>query len=355
VANEELAQSAVPESEVKRKYAGEEARLRVWRGISRDRLTLINVWYSSDNPSSSDINLHAVKAVIPELDPSVDEPLAFWAKASTLDSEDPIFPRKLINLIDYRAISASDGSLVPLLPASMQEAFARLEQETISEDHSTKKPLNLLRIKDGDKCPRCSNGSLRVQKAIELGHTFHLGTRYSEPLMATVALPAEALTGGDEMSAGKSSASTTPTTSSSEVAMQMGCHGIGISRMIGAVADTLSDVKGLNWPRAMAPYEVVVIPGKDLDSAALEVYDSLAASPTVPENSRIDLILDDRAVRFPWKLNDADLVGYPIIVVVGRRWSTEKKCEVQCRQLNLREEVPFTELSNFVTSLLVQL
>jgi len=125
--------------------------------------------------------------------------------------------------------------------------------------------------------------------------------------------------------------------------------------MIGAVADTLADDKGLNWPRVMAPFEVVIVPSKGLDEAALEVYDVLCKMPSNSGVSQLDLILDDRAESFPWKMRDADLVGYPVIVVVGRRWKAESSCEVQCRRLQLRQEVPLVELADFIRSILSQL
>jgi prolyl-tRNA synthetase len=216
--------------------------------------------------------------------------------------------------------------------------------ELISKDPSTHQPLNLLRISDGDSCPRCSDGKLKVQRVIELGHTFHLGTRYSEPLSATVKAPA-----------GDSDALGIEELDSSQVPMQMGCHGIGVSRMIGAVADTLADDKGLNWPRVMAPFEVVIVPAKGLENAALDVYDLLCKVPIESDSSHLDLILDDRAVSFPWKMQDADLVGYPVIVVVGRRWKAERICEIQCRRLQLHQDVAIGELAELVRTVLARL
>lgn len=355
VANEELAESPAPKAKAEGEAAGEESGvIGVWRGISQDRLTLVNVWYAwsigaqkqlakhviPEGLEGAEVNARAVKAVLPELDSSVDDPLPFWEHQSTA-------PRKLINLFDH---SISEGAKkflqsennLDMFPESMDDAVSRTRIERTFKDSSHEEPLNLLRIRDGDNCPRCSDGTLRVQKAIELGHTFHLGTRYSEPLEANVKVPAEVV-------AGTASASSPAKDSILiEVPMQMGCHGIGVSRMIGAVADTLADEKGLNWPRVMAPFEVVIVSGKDLDEAAREVYDTL-------ENSEMDIILDDRKATFPWKMQDADLIGYPVIVVVGRGWDTNKKCEIQCRRLGIRREVSFTELPAMVNSLLEQL
>jgi len=132
--------------------------------------------------------------------------------------------------------------------------------------------------------------------------------------------------------------------------------------MIAAVANFKADGKGLNWPRVVAPFEVVVINAKGLDSDARDVYDLLRGVSKDHEEagwdkpgtgSLIDVILDDRTKDMAWKLNDADLIGYPIIVVLGRSWKQSRKCEVQCRQLNsLKEEVPVEEVCSFVTSLL---
>ncbi|PVH74709.1 prolyl-tRNA synthetase [Cadophora sp. DSE1049] len=362
VANEELAESPVSPHQHR---TGEQefttlGEISVWHGISRDRLTLINVWYlsptSSPNPSPNEheINMHAVKTILPDLDPSIDDPFSLWvdcrqAKMSkaSMDSQ----PRKLVNLVDYRVPPSiqrcidSKDSCLPFFSGMLQESTQGVETEFISQDPSTQKPLNLLRIKDGDLCPRCLGGSLRVQKAIELGHTFHLGTRYSEPLAATVAIPVDlqskAVTAGLQKSTG-------------QIPMQMGCHGIGVSRIIGAVADTLADDKGLNWPRVMAPFEVLVVPSKGNEAAALSVYDMLQKASSTSGPS-LDLVLDDRLQSFSWKMHDADLVGYPVIVVVGRKWKSEQSCEVQCRRLGSRREVPLGDMAMYIEALLSQL
>ena len=363
VANEELAESVVakPGSRTDNVKNGStegvsgqpEAKIHVWRGISRDKHTLVNVWYSSSATTViPEVNSHAVKAVFPELDASVEDPVMVWKTFhdTSHSGEESIIAPKILNLTDChlpehaRLTIKMKGSGIPDWPASTGTSRRLIDMVFISKDPTTQRPLNLLRIVDGDSCPRCSEGMLKVQKAIELGHTFHLGTRYSEPLSATVNLPA-----------GNFHALGIEKNDSSPIPMQMGCHGIGVSRLIGAVADTLADDKGLNWPRVMAPFEVVVIPGKGLDEAALEVYDVLSAVPSGTDNCQLDLIIDDRVESFPWKMQDADLVGYPVIVVIGRQWKKERKCEVQCRRLQIREDVVIGELASFVRALLAQL
>ncbi|TPX17401.1 uncharacterized protein E0L32_003044 [Thyridium curvatum] len=337
--------------------------IRVWRGITKDRSTLVNVWYPASVTDSKgrttrfdddEVNIDAVKTLVPGLDAGIDDPLPLWqtvldqVQNPSSSATDPS-PR-LLNLVDSRLpsfsaeqlaaqdTSADTPSLCPFpSTSSLAAALATLPsttQTTTTEDSS---PLNLLRIQPGDPCPKCDAGALNVQKAIELGHTFHLGTRYSEPLGAAVALP-------------NNNSSKSPTTAPAP--LQMGCHGIGVSRIIGAVADHLADGRGLNWPRTIAPYEVAVLAGHRLEGAAAQVYDALASAP----GAAGDLVLDDRDSSLGWKMKDADLVGYPVVVVVGKSWSeAARMCEVQCRRLGVKETVAIDELPAYTKALLDQL
>jgi prolyl-tRNA synthetase len=122
------------------------------------------------------------------------------------------------------------------------------------------------------------------------------------------------------------------------------------------VADMLADEKGLNWPRVMAPFEAVIVPagrGEFVD-AAEEVYDSLLSTQAAAQ-APLDLVLDDRKNSFGWKMKDADLVGYPVVVVVGKKWAEGKMCEVQCRRLKVNEDVAFDKLPRYINDLLDQL
>lgn len=205
------------------------------------------------------------------------------------------------------------------------------------------KPCQLVRIRSGDPCPRCEDGKLKVEKAVELGHTFHLGTRYSKPLGASVALPKELR--GPDVDLGEED----------KALMQMGCHGIGVSRMIGAVAAVLVDDKGLNWPAAIAPFQVVVLADKNFEDVGMQVHDELTQREAHGET--IDVVLDDRGKGFSigWKLNDADAIGYPVIVVAGRSWRLQKKLELQCRRLGVKEAVPLDRLGPRVQEILERL
>jgi len=187
----------------------------------------------------------------------------------------------------------------------------------------------------GASCPKCGLRKLKKHVTVELGHTFFLGTKYSEPLDARVVV--ERGRKGD-----------------GGVPMQMGCHGIGVSRLIATMADLLADEKGLRWPRVMAPFDVVVVPGRDAsDSDVRAVAGDLAAASRVGGGVTIDAVIDDRAKELGWKLNDADLIGYPIIVVLGKRWKDHEEAEVQCRGLGgYRQLVKRGELRQLVEDLL---
>ncbi|KAI9677087.1 MAG: hypothetical protein M1817_006926 [Caeruleum heppii] len=337
-------------------------QVSLWRGISHDRSTLINAFFPSRVPSRgnshqpSTFNTHAVKAAVPSLDAGIEEPLKAWVQAVSHSDRKQKSQAQIINVFDRRlpiekmTRSVEDHPRVASGPVKIAATFK------VTAHPITGAPLNLLRIQDGDPCPQCSTGRLKVHKAVELGHTFLLGTRYSEPLKASAIVPAAT---GKESDSGDGAGD-------ARVALQMGCHGIGISRMIGAVADVLADEKGLNWPRVIAPFEVVVIPGKGSEDAATVIYDIITAFRALPSSEdgseqhaeppeSIDAILDDRPREMSWKLKDADLVGYPVIVVLGRAWKARRMCEVQCRRLDVKADVAVEDLPSFVSELLAQL
>jgi prolyl-tRNA synthetase len=133
----------------------------------------------------------------------------------------------------------------------------------------------------------------------------------------------------------------------------MGCHGVGVSRIFGAVAEILADERGLNWPRAIAPFEVAIIPASDLAEEPLRIYDTLAINNGT--RSTFDVVLDDRKRSFGWKMKDADMVGYPVLVILGRSFKENGTCEVQCRRLSVKENVKVDALPEFISGLLDQL
>ena len=295
-------------------------------------------------PVERHVNSHAVKAIATaagiDLDLSVENPVEKWIKhvQSQKSGQKP----RVLDLYDSQVRVYQRPPLSDLLQKA-ECTVSDIEYSMLDRFPETTNKLSLIRVHDGDKCAQCADGLLTSNPAVELGHTFHLGTRYSEVLQASVSVNPALLEGASEADVKSGKEQIVP--------IQMGCHGLGVSRMISAVANRLVDSKGLNWPRAIAPYEVVVVPSKGLDSVAEQVYDSLTQQAPTP----VDTLLDDRDKGMGWKLGDADLIGYPIIVVVGNGWKKHQTLEVQCRRLGVKEDVSLESLPGFVEKLLSQI
>jgi prolyl-tRNA synthetase len=281
--------------------------------LSKDKETLFNVVTPR---GSGPINTHLLKKLHtqPSIDTTLENAFAVW---SALNKKSPDRPRMELQVIDGRLAHLNLSNPTGFTMTHLDLAL------TVPSETST--------------CPSCSSpSSLKISKAIEIGHTFHLGTRYSAPLNAQVL------------------------SSSNKLApIAMGCHGIGVSRLLAAAASQLMDSKGLNWPVKIAPFTTVIVaaPKAATEEDLARVYDVLAKEERVQqqlandENSgastsstALDVTLDDRDRPLGWKLRDADLIGYPFIVVLGKAWKAGGKVELQCRRLEVREEVSLEEL-----------
>jgi prolyl-tRNA synthetase len=186
-----------------------------------------------------------------------------------------------------------------------------------------------LRFADsGDGCPRC-DGILQMHNAIEVGHIFKLGTRYSEPMRATFV---------DE--------------DGKEKPFVMGCYGIGVSRILATVAEIHHDDDGLIFPITVAPFEAWVLPIEsegDLREVAERVYADL-------QRAGVEVVLDDRDERAGVKFKDMDLVGVPIQIVVGRSVRERGEVEIRLRRnRNDRRYVPVNAVTERVLTLRRQL
>ena len=157
----------------------------------------------------------------------------------------------------------------------------------------------------GDPCPRCG-AALHMTRGIEAGQVFTLGTKYSEALGATFL---------DE--------------NGKEKPLVMGCYGIGVSRTMAAAIEQSNDADGIIWPRAIAPFEVVVVPVNAKVSEQLALAEKLYREMKA---AGIDVLLDDRRERAGVKFKDADLIGYPLRVTVGPKAIEEDKVEVRVRR-----------------------
>lgn len=335
--NEELAFTAIDTDSAETRSNQE---FKTWFGISKDRRVLVEALYprrTSQNVEN-EINAHAIRKAIPEIDIDlgVEDPLEVWLKSN---AQAPSSKSQIIKLTDPR-LSTTD----PDLTSSTDSNSPDLSKDTSTgvPVHSltptiSSSPISLTRIQPGDACPSCVTGKLQLHQAVEIGHTFHLGTRYSRPLELTVLDP-----------------------TNKQTLVEMGCHGIGVSRLIAAIPSMLSDGKGLVWPAKIAPWNVVVVAGKGNEGDAEGICASLVGrgkgrNGGDGRNVEADAVLDDREKPMGWKLNDADLIGYPIIVVLGRKWNGERMVEVQCRRLGVKEDVKEEELVDRVEGYLARL
>jgi prolyl-tRNA synthetase len=179
------------------------------------------------------------------------------------------------------------------------------------------KIADLRTVREGEGCPRC-DGTLDVFKALEVGHIFKLGTKYSESMRATV-LDAE----------GK------------QVPIVMGSYGIGVERIMAGAIELHHDENGIIWPMSIAPYHATVLtlgPEPELRKAADELAEALSGAG-------VEVLYDDRDERAGVKFKDADLVGIPIRIAVGRKGLAEGKAEWKLRGSKQVELVPLGEVA----------
>lgn len=182
-------------------------------------------------------------------------------------------------------------------------------------------------IDANDVCPECG-GEIVLTKGIEVGQVFKLGTKYSEKLGATYL-----------DSNGKSHP------------MVMGCYGIGVTRTVAASIEQNHD-DGIIWPVAIAPYEVVIVPAnnksEEVMGAAKKLYDEM-------EDKADEVVLDDRNERAGIKFKDADLIGYPVRVTIGKKWQQTGNVEIRLRRTGEVIEVPLEECHDKVMEILKDL
>ncbi|SAK42796.1 prolyl-tRNA synthetase [Caballeronia catudaia] len=174
----------------------------------------------------------------------------------------------------------------------------------------------------GDPSPD-GKGALEICRGIEVGHVFQLGTKYSDSMGATFL---------DE--------------NGKPAPMQMGCYGIGVTRVLGAAIEQNFDDKGIIWPEAIAPFEVVICPmGYDRSDAVREQADKLYATL---QQAGIDVILDDRGERPGVMFADWELIGVPHRIVIGDRGLKEGKLEYQGRRDTEATLLPVDEAADAV-------
>lgn len=184
---------------------------------------------------------------------------------------------------------------------------------------------DLRNVVEGDISPD-GKGHLSSARGIEVGHIFQLGTKYSQAMNATVL--------NDQ---GKA------------VPIEMGCYGLGISRVVAAAIEQHHDENGIIWPKPLAPFDITLLPmnmhkSEKVKAFTEELYQKLTAQG-------FDVLLDDRNERAGVMFADSDLIGIPHRIVIGEKSLNNEMVEYKSRKTNEKKEIPLSELDSFIAEL----
>ncbi|TYQ15164.1 UNVERIFIED_CONTAM: prolyl-tRNA synthetase [Acetivibrio alkalicellulosi] len=182
----------------------------------------------------------------------------------------------------------------------------------IDRDFKATKVADIRTICEGDKCPKCG-APVKVELGIEVGHIFKLGTKYTQALNCIYL---------DE--------------NGKENPMVMGCYGIGINRTMAAIIEQNNDDNGIIWPMSVAPYHVIVVPVNTGDELQMELAQKIYSELM---EAGVEVLLDDRNERPGVKFKDADLIGIPVRITVG------KKAAEGIVEYKLRSKSEFSDMS----------
>ena len=218
-----------------------------------------------------------------------------------------------------------DGSLygVKNLVVALNEPEWHYVNVNPNRDFSYGEFVDVAQVEEGDPCPKCGE-PLKVRKGLELGHIFLLGTRYSEPMGAF-------FTDQDGR----------------EKPLVMGCYGIGISRIMAALVEQHHDERGIKWPPQVAPFDLAILCLNMSDEAMRDTAEELYREA---QEKGLEVLYDDREESAGFKFADADLVGIPYRIVVGRK-IREGKVEIQSRVTGERWDVLREDAVNTVVKL----
>jgi len=208
------------------------------------------------------------------------------------------------------------------------KADTHILNANLGRDFKIDKVANIRYATEGDKCPKC-NGLLEISNGIEIGHVFKLGTKYSKAIGAKYL-----------------------NKSGKEHPIVMGSYGIGVNRIIAATIEKSHDSNGIIWPLPLAPYEVLIVPINVKDDfimkTATKIYGELCTAG-------IETLIDDREQSPGFKFKDADLIGIPVRVTVGKRLKDTGEVEIKLRSEDKksysRPENIITEVKNLINSL----
>jgi prolyl-tRNA synthetase len=208
------------------------------------------------------------------------------------------------------------AGLSGLVTGANKDGF-HLRNVSVPRDLAPATPADLRTVAAGEGCPRCGS-PLEVGKALEVGHIFKLGTRYSESMGARVL---------DE--------------SGKEVPIVMGSYGIGIERILAGAVELHHDADGIHWPMSIAPLHVALLPLQIQDAAVRDAAERLYEGL---REEGVEALLDDRDERAGVKFKDADLIGLPLRIAIGKKGLAEGKVEWKPRESKEVQLIPIGEV-----------
>jgi prolyl-tRNA synthetase len=194
----------------------------------------------------------------------------------------------------------------------------------VERDFEADQWADLRTVESGEGCPNCETGVLEVFKGMEIGHIFKLGTKYSESMGATVL-----------------------NRDGKEVPIVMGSYGIGVERIMAAAVEQSHDAYGIIWPRELTPFDVIVtitnMKQDDVRAAGEKLYEDL-------QRAGLEVLLDDRDERAGVKFKDADLIGVPYRITIGKK-AAEGVVELFERRTKQSEDVKISDVVTHVQRL----
>ena len=233
-----------------------------------------------------------------------------------------------VGLAGARIVADETVMELPAAATGANRADTHLVGVVPGRDFAPVQIADLRRARAGDPCPRCP-GQLVERRGIEVGHVFKLGTKYSSKMKCNF-LDHEGR----------------------EHPMIMGCYGLGVGRTAAAAIEQNHDERGIIWPLPLAPFEVLLVllnsDQPDVVVAADRLYEELA-------NAGVDVLYDDRSERPGVKFNDADLIGFPVRVVVGSRGLADGQVEISLRRDGVKRMVKLADTVAEIERLLEQL
>jgi len=235
----------------------------------------------------------------------------------------PVAPKQPVTIVADRTV-ANMADFV----CGANEADAHLTGVNWGRDLPEPVVADLRNVVEGDASPD-GKGVLAIERGIEVGHVFQLGTAYSKAMEATFL---------DE--------------NGKPAPLQMGCYGIGVTRILGAAIEQNFDDKGIVWPDALAPFQIVLCPmGMDRSEMVKEQTEKLYAEL---QAAGVDVIVDDRGLRPGAMFSDWELIGVPHRVVIGERGLKEGKLEYQGRRDTEATAVSVDEMVGFIKAKFAQ-